>query len=217
MLQARYEELEQLYLGHRQAVERLVREPDRFTPVTLAHFAAGQAALEAAWDDGKISTDEHVYLLQGYTAITSHSVDDYSECQAGFDVQISPPLAMTEPYSVQTYVAAAEDVRAEITARHADLVAFYDLAEWTCELLASPYRVTTMGTLLWARSRRRLGRRKAMRLDVRFQAMHILFEQHELQLPEIAGWLEQRLDRQDRDGTRPPSPQADLEDEWRDW
>jgi hypothetical protein len=40
--------LEELYLRHREAAEWLVHESERFTPISLAHFAAGQAALEAA-------------------------------------------------------------------------------------------------------------------------------------------------------------------------
>ncbi len=36
ILEPRYEELEDLYLRYREAAERLVRDPDRFTPITLA-------------------------------------------------------------------------------------------------------------------------------------------------------------------------------------
>lgn len=65
ILEPRYEELEDLYLRYREAAERLVRDPDRFMPINLAHLAAGQAALEAAWADGVITWDEQVWLLQG--------------------------------------------------------------------------------------------------------------------------------------------------------
>jgi hypothetical protein len=218
MLEARYEEMEGLYLWHREAAERLIHESERFTPITLAHFAAGQASLEAAWVDRVISGNEHAWLLQVHTAIVSHSVDDYSECDAGFDVEISPPFGMlTEPDAVQPYLAVARAARSEATSRRTALVMIYKAAEWMHEPLASPYRVTATATILWAKSRAWLGRQTASRLDVYFEAMHILVEQLELGLPEIAGWLEQELEHQLRDGTPLPSPEAEPEDEWRDW
>lgn len=214
MLEARFDELEELYLRHREAAEWLVHESERFTPISLAHFAAGQAALEASWRDAVISLDDHIWLLQGHTVIVSQSVDDFSECEAGFEVEISPPLTMsTASDAVQAYLTAAGAVRSEIRSQSATLALFYELAKFEHVSWISPYRLTATGTLLWAKLRRGLDRQTVRQVDARFEIMHILVEQIDLALPEIADWLEQELERTAGDRDPRPTP----EDEWKDW
>ncbi len=117
----------------------------------------------------------------------SHAVDDFSECKAGLEVEISPPLGMLgEPDAAQHYLADDHTARAEIARHHADLVTFYERSERTHEQLPSPFRITAAATLPWARSRIGLARRAAARLDVYFEAMHIVVEQIDLGLAEIA-------------------------------
>lgn len=55
-----------------------------------------------------------------------------------------------------------------------------------------------------------------MRLDVYFEIMHILVEQIDLGLLEIAKWLEEGLERAAADLSY-PSPGAERECEWREW
>ena len=218
MLSARYEEFEDLYLSHRQLAETLVHESERFTPVTLGHFAAGQAALEMAWHDGVISREEHAWLLQAFTAMMSYSVDYFSDCDAGFKVDVSPPLAMlTEPELAEAYLTAACAFRADIENRLADVGLFFELAFFDNELLASPYRLDATGTLLWAKHRRGLGERRAAELEVFFVAMHILVEQFDLGLPEIADYLEHELKRHAEDGEQASRTESETEDEWQGW
>lgn len=218
MLSARYEEFEDLYLSHRQLAKTLVHESELFTPVTLGHFAAGQAALEAAWNDGVISWKEHAWLLQGFTAMMSHSVDYFSDGDAGFKVDVSPPLKMlTEPELAEAYLTAACTCRADIKRRADDVRLFFELAFFDNELLASPYRLDATGTLLWAKHRRGLGERRAAELEVFFVAMHILVEQFDLGLPEIADYLEHELRRHAEDGEQSSLTESETEDEWQGW
>ena len=218
MLSVRYEEFENLYLRHRQAAETLVHESELFTPITLGHFAAGQAALEAAWNDGVISWKEHAWLLQGFTAMMSHSVYYFSECDAGFRVDVSPPLKiLTEPELAEAYLTAASTSRADIESRPGDVGLFFQLAFFDNELLASPYRLDATGTTLWAKHRKGLGSRRTAELEVYFVVMHILVEQFDLGLPEIADYLEQELDRQATSGQQAPLPEDQLQDEWEGW
>lgn len=214
MLEARFEEMEELYLQHRDAAEWLVHGSEQYTPVALGQFASGQAALEAAWRDATIDLDEHTWLLQGYTRIVSHCVDDLSEGELGFAVEISPPLSIsTEFAAIQAYLLAAEAVRAEVASQSDTLRLFYELAKFQHDCLISPCRLTATGTLLWARSRRSLSKLQARQIDVYFEAMHVFVEQHELRLPDIADWLEQELARPSDE----EAPQLLPDDEWKDW
>ena len=218
LLTARYEEFEDLYLRHRQEAETLIHESERFTPITLAHFAAGQAALEAAWNDGVISWQEHAWLLQGFTAMRSHTVDYFSECDAGFKVDVSPPLkVLAEPELAEAYLAAVHTCRAEIESRPGDAGLFFELAHFQHELLASPYRLDATGIILWAKHRKELKRRRAAELEVYFVVMHILVEQFDLGLPDIADYLEQELERQATSGQQAPLSEDELQDEWLGW
>lgn len=218
VLSARYEEFEDLYLRHRRAVETLVHESKLFTPVTLGHFAAGQAALEMAWHDGVISREEHAWLLQAFTAMMSHSVDYFSDCDAGFKVDVNPPLAMlTEPELAAIYMTAACTCRADIKRRADDVRLFFELAFFDNELLASPFRLDATGTILWAKHRRELGERRAAELEVFFVAMHILVEQFDLGLPEIADYLEHELKRHAENGEQASLAESETEDEWQGW
>ncbi|MGI6414828.1 MAG: hypothetical protein ACOX1P_04105 [Thermoguttaceae bacterium] len=73
--------------------------------------------------------------------------------------------------------------------------------------------LTAAATLPWARSRIGLARRVAARLDVYFEVMHILVEQIDLGLPEIANWLRQAPEDATSDGTSFSSPEVEREDE----
>jgi len=218
MLEARYHELEPLYLQHRQAAETFVHESERFTPITLAHFAAGRAALEAAWNDGLISWEDHAWLLQAYTAMMSHSVDYFSECAAGFTVDVRPPRRMlTQPVLAEAYLIAAGTCRADIESRPGDVGLFFQLAFVDNELLASPYRLDATGTILWAKHRKGLGKRRAAELEIYFEVMHILVEQFDLGLGEIADYLEQELAPQPISGQQAPDSEDQPQDEWQGW
>ena len=117
----------------------------------------------------------------------------------------------------EAYLTAACTSRAEIESRPGDVGLFFQLAHFEHELLASPYRLDATGTILWAKHRKGLGRRRAAELEVYFVVMHILVEQFDLGLPEIADYLEQELERQATSGQQAPLSEDQLQDEWQGW